>query len=609
MRRRFSLTRRISCLAVVAGALVAASIEVRAGGPLAVAGSQPFRWSPFEVRGGPLNTQTVTINPDGSRRVLYRVDSGTLGPLSNDRATALVDRIFGLYSDVPTATIQFANAGRVLDPSTGQPVDVDSTNMGRFLSSRAPTFQNPIIFDSDGAITGGGGVLGFFGFLQVDDFSASLREGFVVLNGAVLSRGLIGTTSFLGVFTHEFGHMAGPLDHAQISGNIAANGFGSVLPAGFSRAQAFDLFAPFTECLFPFIFNAAPGSQLGSQFGDSGFFIATLDMDTQNALSNLYPTPDYLTSFGSIRGRVVIRTASGDIPVTGVNVIARRISQGAYPPPLGTVAFPTSVALDPDGVPQAPPAQAATDCLTTVSSSVSGVSINPNTGTVLGTGEYMISGLPAGQYLVQFQQINPNAVGGSGIGPLDNQVSLPIPEEFFNGTGSSSNVSNVFLPVSVSAGQVAGGIDLILNGLSSAPATVLVGTKPNGKIGKAQTLPFPVEVTNTVSETDPSKTRIILPQGAGIIPLPDLYTFTVTQTGIFFIVLEPVSGTGDIDLFLFNSGIRKKIPFEDPALLALSAGPTASELLSIRLTPGVYYIGINPFSGAASYRLRIIPSA
>ena len=48
-------------------------------------------------------------------------------------------------------------------------------------------------------------------------------------------------------------------------------------------------------------------------------------MDTTNALSNLYPSADYHATRGAIEGRVLIRTAAGDIPVTGINVVARRI--------------------------------------------------------------------------------------------------------------------------------------------------------------------------------------------------------------------------------------------------------------------------------------------
>lgn len=589
------ITRWTGFVLVAAVSIAVVCSLAYAGGPLVVRNNQPVRWPRSEVRGGPLNTQTV----DPSGRVLYRVDSGPLGTLTHDQASALVDRIFNLYSDIPTADIEFVNAGAILDPSTGNPVDVTMANAGKFISNKNPTFQNSIIFDDDGSITGRGGVLGFFGFLQFDESSNSVNEGFVVLNGAVLKgAGRISTTSFLGVFTHEFGHFAGPLDHEQINGSIAGSEPGSIVPPGFSDAQAFDLYAPFTETLFPFIFDAPIGSQLRSQFQDSGFFIATLDMDTQNALSNLYPTPGYLASQGSIEGRVLVKVDDSEIPVSGINVVARRIDQGVFPVPLGTAAFLTPPAIDANGVPESPTAQAATDSLATVSSAV--------TGLEFGQGTYRIQGLPPGQYLAQIQQINPSAVEVSGIGPLTTQFPLPVKEEFFNGAGNSSNSASVFVPVTVSAGRVTSGVDFIINGFSSATLVLVGETEPNEKTKKAQKLTIPIAVSAVASSSDAALLRMGLPDGTSD-GIEDLYKFTVDQSRIVLIVLEPTSGSGDLDLYLFTSDVsKKKSSLDDPNLLSFSAGPTANELIGVPLDPGTYIIGVSAFSGSLNYKLRII---
>ena len=580
---------------VMAAAVVVATSLAYASGPLLVVNGKPVLWPHREIRGGPLNSQTV----DASGHVLYRVDSGPLGPLNNSQATAIVDRIFKLYTDIPTANIEFMNAGRIMDPATGNPVDVTGANAGKFIGKN-PTFQNPIIFDSDGSITGGGGVLGFFGFLQFDDpvTPSELQEGFVVLNGASLTRGSLSVTSFLGVFTHEFGHFAGPLDHAQINGNIAESGTESTVPQGFNSAQAFDLYAPFTETLYPFIFDAPSGSLLGSQFKDSGFFVASLDLDTQNGLSNLYPTPDYLASRGSIEGRVLLKVGSSEIPVSGINAIARRIDQGAYPPPIGTPAFPGAPTIDSDGVPQIPPAQASTDSLSTVASAVTGLDFGPGT--------FRIQGLPPGQYMVEIQQINPNAIKGSGIGPLSTQFPLPAREEFFNGPGSSSNLASVFLPVTVFAGQVTTGIDFVINGISSATPAVVNEKEPNDKTAKAQRVDIPVELSGSASSTDDALLRINLPDGTTDF-IEDLYRFSVDQSRIVFIILEPTSGSGDLDMYLFTSGVnKKKTSLSDPNLLSFSAGPTANEMIAFQLDPGAYIVGVSAFSGSLNYKLRIV---
>ncbi|HXG92059.1 MAG TPA: PPC domain-containing protein [Blastocatellia bacterium] len=349
-----------------------------------------------------------------------------------------------------------------------------------------------------------------------------------------------------------------------------------------------------------FIFAAPTGSQLRNQFPDSGFFIASLDLDTQNALSNLYPTPDYATSNGSIEGSVNLNVGGSDIPISGINMVARRIDQGQYPPLLGTAAFPAAPTLDGDGVPQIPPAQAATDSLATVSSAVTGLEFGP--------GRYRIQGLPPGQYLVGIQQINPNATGGSGIGPLDNQFPLPFKEEFFNGLNGSSNTVDVFAPVTVTAGGTVTGIDFTINGISAAAPALADEREPNEKTKKAQKLEVPVLLSASASDTDLALLKISLPGGI-TDPIEDLYKITVNQSRIVFIILEPTSGSGDLDMYLFSSGVsKKKTSLDDPNLISFSAGPTANELIAAQLEPGTYIIGVSAFQGNIGYRLRVITS-
>jgi hypothetical protein len=574
-------------LTAVIGVIIAPA--ARAGGPLIVLNGVATKWPRALTQGGPLGSQTV----DAQGNVLYRVDSGPLGPLSNDEATAIVDRIFGLYSSIPTSSIKFVNAGHILNPNNGQPFDVTGSNGGRVLSSTAPTFQNPIVFDNDGSILGNGGVLGRFGALQLDTNNNIQIEGAVVLNGQFVNR--IGKIPFIGVFTHEFGHFAGPLDHSQISGNIADMGPGATLPGGFDPGQLYDLYAPFTETLYPFLFDAPAGTGL-SQFFDSGFFVASLDMDTRNALSNLYPAFGYRASDpgspnGEIEGRVVIRTASGDIPINGINVVARRINLGAYPPAPGTTAYPDNqVTLDSDGVPLPPPSRDVTDSLATAASAV--------TGLEFGTGAYRIQGLPPGTYRVELQQVNPNAIRGSGIGPnRDQQFPLVIGEQVSDQT-----------PVSVVAGQITGGIDFVLGGFSTAAPAVVDEHESNDKKKKAQRLSFPVEVHGSASDEDSGKHKIDFGE-LGTARIHDLYRFTVTTTGVFVIALDPISGSGDMDLYLLNEAFEgKKISIDSPLIEGTSTSPEASELIAVRLIPGTYYIGVSAFSGSFNYRLQIISS-
>lgn len=567
-----------------------------AGGPLLTRNTSPVRWTRSAASGGNLNSQTV----DALGRVLYHVDSGPLGPLSNAEAVKIVDRIFNLYTDVPTASIEFVNAGPILDPNTGSPVDVNGSNAGRFLGNNS-TFQNPIIFDSDGQITGGGGVLGFFTFLRFNG-SGELVEGTVVLNGSAVNS-VGGAVPFAGVFTHEFGHFAGPLDHAQSNGNIAANGQGSTIPPGFNTASAFDLYAPFTETLYPFFFRAPFGSQLaGNGFNSSGFFVASLDMDTQNALSAIYPEPGFRATDpgspnGAIAGSVIIRTASGDIPITGVNVVARRISQGAYPPPPGTTAYPgNNVTTDADGFPLPPPVRAATDPLVTVESVVTGVA-QP-------AGAFLLDGLPPGDYLVEIQQLNPRALGGSGIGPLGTQIPLPE-EEFYNGDDESGDDDpTAFVPVTVRAGEVTGNIDILLNGFPTTALSMAAEAEPNEKPKKAQMLALPIEVMGRAASTDPFKVQMDFgSQGTG--PVQDLYKITLNKTATVFISLDSTSGSGDLDLYLLRKGFPKKnIPIDDASVIDFSASPNSNEFVAVEISAGTYFLAVSAFDGNQSYLLR-----
>ncbi|HMG37330.1 MAG TPA: hypothetical protein VKM94_25730 [Blastocatellia bacterium] len=600
-KRVFSLTFGLAALfALLATAALA-------GGPLLLgSNNQPILWPPTVVQGGPLNSQTV----DGQGRVLYRVDMGDLGPIPHDKAVALIDRIFNEYSSIPTSTLRFANAGPIRDPNTGQPVDITSSNFGLVHSSSRPTFQNPIVFDSDGLITGGGGVLGFFGYLQFDDASNTIQEGFVVLNGASVNS-VGGAAPFLGVFTHEIGHLAGPLDHEQINGAIASGSSSSVQPAGFTRSQVFDLFTPFTETLYPFIFNsnnarAFDSDLLAQGFGSSGFFIASLDFDTITAMSNLYPTPEYLASNGSIEGRVLIQAGTGAIPLSGMNVIARRIDHGSYPPPVSATAFPgfpsVSIQVDGDNVPVVPPAQDSTDSLAMAASAV--------TGLQFGNGTYRIGGLPPGQYLVELQRINPNATGGSGIGPLGSQIPLPVPEEYYNGPGNSSNSPSVFVPVNVAAGSITTGIDLIVNGLNLTSFSTITEPASHFKIKKAPTIQPPIEINGSASFEDPSQFKINLPDGSSA-PVEDFFKFEVPTRGIYFILLEPVEGQqGDLDLYLFNADTvgKKKANLNDTTVVVgSSTSPKANEAVVLTLDAGTYIVGISPFGNSSvSYKLRII---
>jgi len=306
---------------------------------------------------------------------------------------------------------------------------------------------------------------------------------------------------------------------------------------------------------------------------------------------------------------VLIRTNVGDLPITGVNVVARRISRGQYPPSPGVPAFPgfpgTQIQLDAYGVPLDPPDQAATDPLASASSAV--------TGLDFGEGRYRIDGLPPGDYLVEIQQINPRAVGGSSIGPLDTQIPIPVPE-YYNGpreSAESTDLPNDFEPVTVGAGTLTSGVGIILNGFSSTGATRIDEQEPNDKNKKAQRIDLPADISGAAAFDDASVLKMIFPD-QDPDKIEDLYRFTIDSVKTIFIVLQPVNGgpSSDLDLYLFDSTLaKKKVTFGSPTVQAFSAGPTANEVIATTIGPGTYYIGVSAFDGTSTaYRLSALTS-
>ncbi len=576
-----------------------------AGGPLFVASNgKPVIWAKQETKGGPIGSTTVNANG----QVLYRVDGGPLGTISNPEAVKLVDRIFGLYNNIPTATIEFVNAGQIKSPSTNAPIDVDRSNVGLILSNRSPTFQNPIIFDSDGGITGRGGVLGFFTFLafnQRDPSNISLSEATVVLNGSAVSS--IGKVPFIGVFTHEFGHFAGPLDHSQVNGGIASSSSSATLPDGFSSStQRFDVFAPFIETVYPFLFSGPSSGKLSSfGFGSSGGFIASLSFDDSLAMSALYPTPGYLPSepgsqVGGITGKIVIRTPNGDFPITGLNVVARRISLGKYPPDPNIDVYQGSIPTDTDGAPLPPASRPELDSLATSTSFVSGV--------LGGNGAYQFIGLPPGDYLISVEKINPNFLGGSSVGPRDEQLDLLTPENYNGPNESNANTDNPkdFVPVKVVAGSVTPNIDLVLNGFGLAQLSSVNEIEPNDAKKQGQKISIDSRVSGSIKASDSSKVSIDFGDGA-TLPVQDLYRIDLKSSTQLYISLEANNINSDIDVVLFTKGIKNG-PISANSAFILNGGLSlsGSELIGTgSLAPGTYYIGIASGQDTANYNLTV----
>jgi hypothetical protein len=586
-----------------------------AGGPLfSGTNGKPIRWSKSEIKGGPLNSTTV----DSQGRIVYRVDQGPLGPLSNEEAVRLVDRIFKLYTDIPTSSIEFVNGGSIKDPRNGQPIDINGSNVG-LVMGRTLTFQNSIIFDSDSSIVGGGGVLGLAGPIgRTQDNGVStpdLVESIAVLNGAAIN--VFGKIPFLGVFTHEFGHFAGPLDHSQVYGFILDPDFGNReadanIPTGFTLGQLFDVYLPFIETVYPFFYRSPSSSKLAANgFNTTGPFIASLSFDDVVAFSTLYPVPGYLptdsgSQFGGISGKVIIQTQDGGEAISGLNVVARRISRGSYPPKPDLQVYPDSKPpVDADGIPLPPEDRDDLDPLATATSLVTGL----DTGVGVAQGEFKFVGLPPGDYMVSVERLNSEALGGSSIGPRSNsgglQAGLFVIENY-NGANESNDpaVDNPkdFTPVKVSAGSMTSGINIILNGIGGTVRDI-AEKEPNEKFKKANLIGTDVRLTGNVTSTDKAKTLIDL-GSIGTDGLEDIYRVDLQEPTSLLILLEGDSKTSDLDLYLLKT-VPKRLSLSDPNLLEVSFALGSSELITKQLPAGTYYIGVTALEGSSKYKLDV----
>ena len=421
--RRFSPL--LLALAAVVGITAYAAGPLNVGGPGAAPGV-PYIW---------------TTNP-----LTYWTDQGSLGTLSNAAANSLVGQAFGVWQDIPTASLSFQNAGSlgadVTASNIGQVLD-EVENCAIPLTGGSIARDRTIIYDTDGTVLTALGIdrnsaLGVSSTVCFGSDGVSSNyylRALALLNGRfldgidTLSNPEVTLTGFKAVFIHEFGHLIG-LDHAQVNLDCLTGG------------PACDLDG--VPTMFPVLID--------------DLAMSTPAADDIAALSELYPSASFTSSMGRITGQVFF--SDGVTPAQGFNVIARRTN----------------------------------DPLLTAVSSVSGFlftgdagnPVYPWPGSDFGSrdqdliGYYDIPGLLPGNYTVEVEAINGTGeyafVGGSSVGPIGASgwgFQFPLPsllptpppcaQEYLVSGATASCTDKTEIPIA--AGQtVSTGADVILIG-------------------------------------------------------------------------------------------------------------------------------------------------
>jgi hypothetical protein len=361
---------------------------------------------------GPLDlcrTGTPYRWPNGGANIPWNPDQGSLGPLTNTQATALIAEAFGAWGAIPTASTTYQQRAPL-------PVNVTVDNFFPFLFPAAPDGLSAIVFDDTGAIFDllfgpGSGVLGFAGPEWLDESTCTIVEGVSFLNGGAIADDT-DTESARDIMVHEFGHYQN-LAHSIVNGQVFIGD--TTGPTPFDTFPIEDLIAVLgnaLETMYPFYFGP-------------GFGTATPNKDDIASLSTLYPAPGFASGTGTITGHIL--ASSRRTPKTGINVIARNVADPFL------------------------------DAVSAISSDYTDV-FTPGAPLV---GVYTLRGLTAGaEYAIYVDGI---LAGGFSTPP----GVLPGPEEFYSGhnedNDSLSDPPNEYTTVHVVAGQRRTRIDIVFN--------------------------------------------------------------------------------------------------------------------------------------------------
>jgi len=375
---------------------------------------------------------TIPVYVDGGEAFTFDYDGSVF--LSIERANELTAKGFAEWSNVPTSTFKAEIAGTI-ESQIGI-ADINGKNAHE-LYAKENGYGFWVTYDTDGQIledwfgVSKYSVLGI-AFPEIATEDGEILEATALMNGFAVNVDDTNGDRIAGVFTHEFGHAIN-LSHAQANGSIAYESFiGREQWAGVPNCSNVEplhsyQYIPYlkwypdanpidpslTETMYPFI----------DTYSNIAHEMSTIEnKDDEVAISNLYPTPEYLSQTGTIRGKVLLKDGKTEYP--GLVITARNIEN-----PLEDVVMVQS-----------------------------GDQTQGNIGI---DGSYVIRGLtPGAEYYLYISQINN---GGYPTRPSP----IPGEAEYWNAGESNDPLidsSCMFDTVSVAAGETVEDIDFVLNG-------------------------------------------------------------------------------------------------------------------------------------------------
>jgi len=329
-------------------ALAVAAPLAQAAGPLYLNDANPPRPLAWDTTKGPIPVWT-----DGGGAFTYDFD-GVTPFITIERANEITQFAFDQWGNVPTATFKAKIAGTI--KSQIGIADVTGANAAQ-LYEKANGYGFWVLYDTDGDI-----LENYFGvpkwavlgiaFPEWADENGRIIEATALLNGWYVDAADTEGNRVAGVFTHEFGHAINR-SHSQVNGPLVYSSYPfdgyrryPGVPGCVDPVYASDWYddtvnradPAIIETMYPFI----------DTFGNIGKEQSTVTHpDDIAAVSNLYPTPGYLTGRGSISG--VLRLKDGRTQYSGINVIARNVKNPLFDAVSAMTGDQTQGRLGPDG--------------------------------------------------------------------------------------------------------------------------------------------------------------------------------------------------------------------------------------------------------------------